>query len=132
MCFCWASCINLLRGLHALPSILHLAAMVGLKIRQITSVLCSKHSVASQVTESKISVTNFKMLKPKTGPPLQSSPLMLILFPQYARHGPIFFPWGILVWKSTWFFLFPFLISPHGSSLTLSVRPSPSFLYFSP
>lgn len=45
MCFCWASnLISILRRLHVLPSNLYLAAMVGLKIHQITSVLCSKHS----------------------------------------------------------------------------------------
>lgn len=82
------------------------ADRVGLKIHQITSVLCSKHSVASQVIESKLSVANFKILKPKTGPPLQSSPLLLILFPQHAKRGPNSSPW--------------------------TVRPSPSFLYFSP
>lgn len=45
MCFCWASnVISILRRLHVLPFNLYLETMVGLKIHQITSVLCSKHS----------------------------------------------------------------------------------------
>lgn len=68
--------------LPVLPSVLHPGARGGLKICHITSVFCSKLSVASHIIQSKseIFIANVKRIKPPGYSLLsQTLPLLLIL-----------------------------------------------------